>query len=197
MVDVRPLRVPPYSRLFWSNVVTSIGSQLTIVAVPTQVYDLTGSSGYVGLAGGVALVPLLLFGLWGGAIADAVDRRTLLLISNGGIAVTSVLFWLQAALSVNSVSLVLALLGLQQVFFAVNQPTRSAAIARLVPAELLPAAGALNGTVVSFGAAYVTWPADGTTPYMLSPTFSTRQGWEPCRVPYSPPYTSCRHCRSR
>lgn len=194
MVDVRPLRVPPYSRLFWSNVVTSIGSQLTIVAVPTQVYDLTGSSGYVGLAGGVALVPLLLFGLWGGAIADAVDRRTLLLISNGGIAVTSVLFWLQAALSVNSVSLVLALLGLQQVFFAVNQPTRSAAIARLVPAELLPAAGALNGTVVSFGAVMGPMLAGALIPvlglstlYLIDAAGLTLTMWAVWRLPSLPP----------
>ncbi|MFC0114755.1 MFS transporter [Kibdelosporangium aridum] len=150
-MDVRPLRVAPYRRLWMSTAVTSIGSQLTAVAVPKQVFDLTGSSGFVGLTGAVALVPLLVFGLYGGAIADMMDRRKLLLITNAGIALSSVLLWLQAALAVNSVWIVLLLLGLQQSFFAVNMPTRTAAIARLVPAELMPSAMALGSTVFTFG----------------------------------------------
>ncbi|SMD26885.1 MFS transporter [Kibdelosporangium aridum] len=150
-MDVRPLRVAPYRRLWMSTAVTSIGSQLTAVAVPKQVFDLTGSSGFVGLTGAVALVPLLVFGLYGGAIADMMDRRKLLLITNAGIALSSVLLWLQAALAVNSVWIVLLLLGLQQSFFAVNMPTRTAAIARLVPPELMPSAMALGSTVFTFG----------------------------------------------
>ncbi|ONI78979.1 MFS transporter [Actinosynnema sp. ALI-1.44] len=151
-MDVRPLRVRPYRRLWLSTAVTSIGAQLTAVAVPKQVFDLTGSSGYVGLTGAVALVPLLVFGLWGGAIADMMDRRKLLLITNAGIALSSVLLWLQAATGMRSVWVVLVLLGLQQSFFAVNMPTRSAAIARLVPAELMPSAMALGSTIFTFGA---------------------------------------------
>lgn len=150
-MDVRPLRVAPFRRLWLSTAVTAIGSQLTAVAVPKQVFDLTGSSGFVGLTGAVALVPLLVFGLWGGAIADAMDRRRLLFITNTGIAVSSALLWAQAAFGLNSVWVVLALLGLQQSFFAVNMPTRSAAIARLVPEELMPAAAALGSTIFTFG----------------------------------------------
>ncbi|MCP2250258.1 Transmembrane secretion effector [Lentzea aerocolonigenes] len=152
VIDTRPLRIIAYRRLWLSTIVTAVGSQLTAVAVPKQVYDLTGSSAWVGIAAGVALVPLLVFGLWGGAIADTVDRRKLLLVTNTGIAVSSVLLWAQAALNVGSVWLVIALLGLQQVFFAANAPARSASIARLVPAELLPSAGALGSTVMQFGA---------------------------------------------
>ncbi|MFD1048162.1 MFS transporter, partial [Kibdelosporangium lantanae] len=80
---------------------------------------------------------LLVFGLGGGAIADVMDRRKLLLISNAGIAVSSVLLWLQAVTGMQSVWVVLVLLGLQQSFFAINMPTRNAVIARLVPAEQL------------------------------------------------------------
>jgi Transmembrane secretion effector len=152
VMDTRPLRVASVRRLWASTAVTAVGSQLTAVAVPKQVFDLTGSSGYVGLSGAVALAPLLLFGIWGGAIADAVDRRKLLLVTNLGLAVTSVLLWVQAAVGLGSVWVVLVLLGLQQAFFAVNQPTRSASIARLVPVEQLPAAGALGSTVFTFGA---------------------------------------------
>jgi MFS family permease len=151
VLDVRPLRVAPFRRLWLSTAVTSLGSQLTAVAVPKQVFDLTGSSGFVGLTGAVALVPLLVFGLWGGAIADMMDRRKLLLITNSGVALSSALLWAQAAMDVDSVWVVLVLLGLQQSFFAVNMPTRSAAIARLVPAELMPSAMALNSTVFTFG----------------------------------------------
>ena len=142
----------PFRRLWASTAVTAIGSQLTAVAVPKQVYDITNSSGYVGLAGAVALVPLLVFGVWGGAIADTVDRRKLLVVTNLGIAVTSLLLWMQAALHLNSVWVVLVLLALQQGLFAVNQPARSASVARLVSAELMPAANAVYNMVFSFGA---------------------------------------------
>lgn len=152
VVDTRPLKIPAYRRLWISTAVTAIGSQLTAVAVPKQVFDITGSSGWVGLTGAVALVPLLVFGLWGGAIADTVDRRKLLMVTNVGIAVTSALLWLQAFLGLNSVWLVLLLLGTGQAFFAVNMPTRNAAIARLVPTELLPSAVALGSTMAQFGA---------------------------------------------
>jgi MFS family permease len=152
VVDTRPLKIPAYRRLWVSTAVTAIGSQLTAVAVPKQVFDLTGSSGFVGLTGAVALVPLLFFGLWGGAIADTVDRRRLLLVTNTGVAVTSAALWLQALLRVESVWLVLVLLGVNQAFFAVNMPTRSAIIARLVPVEILPSAIALGATVGQFGA---------------------------------------------
>jgi MFS family permease len=152
MVDTRPLKIVPFRRLWASTAVTAIGSQLTAVAVPKQVYDITGSSGFVGLAGVFALAPLLVFGLWGGAIADTVDRRKLLLVTNAGIALTSLLLWAQAAAHADSVWLVLILLAVQQGLFAVNQPARSASVPRLVPLELMPAANAVYGTVFSFGA---------------------------------------------
>jgi MFS family permease len=152
VLDTRPLRVVPFRRLWASTAVTAIGSQLTAVAVPKQVYDITNSSGYVGLAGAVALVPLLVFGLWGGAVADTVDRRRLLVVTNLGIAITSLLLWAQAAAHLDSVWVVLALLALQQGLFAVNQPARSASVARLVSPELMPAANAVYNMVFSFGA---------------------------------------------
>jgi len=145
------LAIRPFRRLWVSTAITAVGSQLTVVAVPKQVFDLTGSSAYVGLTGAFGLVPLLVFGLWGGAIADAVDRRTVILVSNVGITLTSVVFWLQAAMGVGDVWFVLVLFAVQQAFVAVNLPTRTAAVARLVPVSLLPSATALSATVSSFG----------------------------------------------
>ncbi|WP_370972979.1 MFS transporter [Amycolatopsis sp. cg9] len=154
IVDTRPLKIPAFRRLWLSTVVTAVGTQLTAVAVPKQVFDLTGSSAYVGLTGLVALVPLLVFGLWGGAVADAVDRRKLLFVTNVGVAVTSALLWLQAFANFGSVWLVLGLLAVNQAFFAINMPTRGAVVARLVPGELLPSANALNTTMSTFGAVF-------------------------------------------
>ncbi|WP_133907677.1 MFS transporter [Actinophytocola oryzae] len=149
-MDTRPLRIPTYRRLWISTAITAVGSQLTTVAVPKQVFDLTGSSAYVGLAGAFGLVPLLIFGLWGGALADAFDRRSVILVTNVGVALTSGLFWLLAVVG-TSVWVVLGLFAVQQAFVAVNLPTRTAAVARLVPAELIAPATALSATVGSFG----------------------------------------------
>ena len=150
--DVTPLRTPDFRRLWLAGIVTVIGGNLTVFAVPVQVYALTRSSAYVGLAGLFALVPLVIFGLLGGAWADAMDRRTLLIITSSGLAVSSVLLWAQAALALNNVWVVLLLLAVQQAFFAVNWPTRGAAIPRMLPIEQLPAANSLNMTVQQFGA---------------------------------------------
>ncbi|GAA0511818.1 MFS transporter [Saccharopolyspora subtropica] len=150
-IDTRPLKYPAYRRLWLSTIVTAVGAQFSAVAVPKQLYDITGSSAYVGLAGIFGLVPLLVFGLWGGAIADAVDRRRLLLITNGGLAATAVLLWFAAAADIRSVWLVLVIFALQQTFFAINSPARGAAIARLIPVHLLPSAQALGATVFQLG----------------------------------------------
>ncbi|MFF6824416.1 MFS transporter [Streptomyces longwoodensis] len=150
-MDARPLGIPAYRRLWTSTIVTAVGSQLTAVAVPKQIYDITGSSAWVGYASLAGLVPMVLFALWGGAVADTVDRRKLLLVTNTGIAVTSVLFWVQAVTSLASVPVLMVLLALQQAFFGLNAPARTASIARLVPADQLPAANALGSTVTQTG----------------------------------------------
>ncbi|MGP4052094.1 MFS transporter [Streptomyces sp. 2A115] len=150
-MDTRPLRRPAYRRLWSSTIVTAVGSQLTAVAVPKQIYDITGSSAWVGYASFAGLLPLVVFALWGGAIADSVDRRKLLLITNTGIAVTSLLFWIQAVTGLDSVPVLMVLLALQQAFFGLNSPARQASIARLVPKDELAAANALGSTVMQTG----------------------------------------------
>jgi len=150
--DTIPLRTPDFRRLWLAGIVTVIGGNLTIFAVPVQLYALTQNSAYVGLSGLFALVPLIVFGLLGGAWADAMDRRLLLIIASIGLAFSSVLLWLQAALTLNNVWVVLCLLSVQQAFYAINSPTRSAAIPRMLPGDQLAAANSLNFTVFQFGA---------------------------------------------
>ncbi len=146
--DTFPLRAPDFRRLWWAGIPTVIGANLTIFVVPVQVYALTGSSAYVGLSGVFALVPLVVFGLWGGAPADAMDRRVLLIIASVGLALASLGLWAQAALGLNNVGM----LSVQQAFYAVNAPTRAAAIPRMLPEEQLASANALNMMVTQFGA---------------------------------------------
>ncbi|TXI53469.1 MAG: MFS transporter, partial [Mycobacterium sp.] len=150
--DTTPLRTPDFRRLWLAGVVTVIGGNLTIFAVPVQLYALTQNSAYVGLSGLFALVPLIVFGLLGGAWADAMDRRLLLIITSCGLAVASVLLWVQAAAGFDNVWVVLLLLSVQQAFYAINAPTRAAAIPRMLPIAQLPAANSLNMTVQQFGA---------------------------------------------
>ncbi len=145
--DTTPLQSPDFRRLWVAGIPTVIGANLTIFAVPVQIYALTKSSAYVGLAGLFAPAPLIVFGLLGGAWADAMDRRILLIIASCGLAVSSLLLWAQAVVAVEArtgVWLLLCLLSVQQAFYAVNAPTRAAAI---LAAAL--SAGAVAGGVVS------------------------------------------------
>jgi MFS family permease len=91
------------------------------------------------------------FALWGGAVADSVDRRKLMLVTNAGLAVTALLLWAQALAGAHSVALLMVLLAAQQACWGMNAPARSASIARLVPASELPAANALGSTVMQTG----------------------------------------------
>ncbi|ANH37657.1 Enterobactin exporter EntS [Nocardioides dokdonensis FR1436] len=152
LADTRPLRNDHFRRLWVANIVTVVGAQLTVVAVPAQIYADTGSSAYVGLTGLFGLVPLVVFGLYGGALADVFDRRSILRVTTVGLIATSALFAVQAFAGSTNVWLLLCLFALQQAFFAVNQPTRSAVLPKLLAPDLLPAANSLNMTVFQAGA---------------------------------------------
>lgn len=151
-MDTTPLRNPAYRRLFWGVAATMLGQQMTLVAVPFQVYALTGDSLMVGVTSIVSLVPLIVFGLLGGAIADSMDRRRLMLITSAGAAVTSALLAGQALLPGDGhLALLWVLTAFVSAFAAVNQPTRSAAIPALVGPAGVPAANALSMTVRQAG----------------------------------------------
>jgi MFS family permease len=152
LADTTPLEHPHFRRLWTANIITVIGAQLNIIVVPLQIYDITDSSAYVGLAGAFGLVPLVIFGLYGGALSDRMDRTKLLRITTVGMIVTAVAFWAQAASGLDNVWLLLCVFAVQQAFFAVNQPTRTAVIARIVPLGKIGAATSLNMTVTQAGA---------------------------------------------
>jgi MFS family permease len=150
-VDVRPLRHTDFRRLFLGQGVAFVGFQLTAVAVPVQMYAVTHSSFWVGLLGLAALVPLVILGLYGGSVSDAVDRRTLLVsaslvtwLATGGLL-------LQALLGPGDRWVLLALVAFQSGAFAMSSPTRNALVPRLLPLELVPAGNTLNYTMGNLG----------------------------------------------
>ncbi|CAM5392305.1 MFS transporter [Streptomyces xanthochromogenes] len=150
--DLTPFRISAdYRRLWFGNMVSWVGSAMTALAISLQVYDLTGSSFYVGLVGIFTLVPLVAFGLYGGAIADTVDRRKLGLYSALGSAVLSAALSAGTFAGVANVWFLYAVIALQSVCQALNGPARSAMIPRLLPPEHLPAANALNSMVMTTG----------------------------------------------
>ncbi len=85
-VDIRPLQESrDFRRLWFGTGISAVGSQITTVAIPYQLYEETRSTLLVGMLGVAALVPLLIVPIYGGAVADAVDRRRLLLLSDVGL----------------------------------------------------------------------------------------------------------------
>jgi MFS family permease len=195
LTDVRPLQVsPPYRRLFLGNTVAQLGQQMTNVAVAIQVYSISHSSFFVGLVGVFALVPLVVLGLYGGAIADAVDRRTLSLVASAGLWAISVALAVQAFAGNGSVWVLYGLIAVQSGFYAINNPARSAMVPRLLDKELIPAASALN--MASFnlgftfgpmlGALAITWQGFGAAYAIDVATFSAAY-YALLRLPRMPP----------
>jgi MFS family permease len=117
---------------------------MTAVAVPVQVYSLTHSSLAVGLIGLPLAVPLIALGLIGGSIADAVDRRALVLVTSVCLAVVSLALAAQAALHTRQVWLLYALVALQSSFSAIDSPARRTFVSRLLPVGHIRAASALS-----------------------------------------------------
>ena len=150
-VDTRPLAIPAYRRLLIGQGTSFVGSMLTQVAVPVEVYAISRSSLYVGLVGLVGLVPIVIFGLYGGAIADAVDRRTLYFWSSVGSWPMTLGLLAQTLVGLDDIAVILALVFAQSAAFAIASSARGAIIPRLVPEDLVASANTLNFTVGNVG----------------------------------------------
>ncbi len=153
VIDLSPLRHPDFRRLWTGNSVAFVGFALTAVAVPVQVYDITGSSFWVGLLGAVGFVPLVVFGLWGGAIADAADRRMLLIASSLVLWACTLVLLVQALLGLRSLALLLVVVAVQSGAFAVASSTRGAVVPRVLPASEVASANTLNFTATTIASA--------------------------------------------
>ncbi len=198
VIDTRPLKVPAYRRMWVGNGVSFFGFQFTSVAVPVQMYAVTHSSAWVGLLGIAGLVPLLIFGLWGGAAADVVDRRKLLLASSTLAWLSTVGLLAQALLGARSGYLLLGLTAVQSAGFAVSSPSRQAIVPRIVPSRLVPAANTLTYTTTTAGGVLgplaaglifgIASTSTGVTvAYLVDAALFTISFWATWRLPPIPP----------
>ena len=160
LLDIAPLRQDRDFRLLWAGqVVSAMGTNITRVALPFQVYVLTGSTLAVAALATVQLIAILMFSLAAGTLADALDRRRLLLVTQSGLALSSLALAAVAFMPSPPLLLILFLAFVHASVGAVDQPTRSSAIPRLVPPERLSAAIALNQ--LNFQIASIAGPALG------------------------------------
>jgi predicted MFS family arabinose efflux permease len=157
VVDTRPVRADPAFRRLWLGTTASTFSgQVAVVAVLFQVWELTRSSVWVGVVGLAEGLPMIVFGLLGGSLADRLDRRRLVLVTSAGAAVAAGLLALQAALDLRLIAVVLVLVGAQTASAALGSSARRAFVAGLLPREQVPAGLALNH--LSFQAAMLLGP---------------------------------------
>ncbi len=149
-VDVSPLRANrQFSLLFYGQLVSMAGSNLTMVAVPLQVYLETHSSLWVGLASLIQLPFLIVGALWGGVLGDRLNRRSLLVSNSLILAVLSAGLALNAQLHHTHFVFLIILAALAAGFGGFSGPIRTAAIPQLVPPNKLVAAYSLNQVIVN------------------------------------------------
>ncbi|MET9297413.1 MFS transporter [Streptomyces sp. NPDC003077] len=151
--DLSPWRSSRDFRLMWcAGAVTVFGTFLTFVAVPLQLKELTGSTVAVGAVGAVELVPLIVFGLYGGALADAVDRRKLVVWSEAGLGLLSVILLLNSVLPQPQVWPLYVVAAATSALTGLQRPALTAILPRVVPHDQLAAAAALNSLRWQIGA---------------------------------------------
>jgi MFS family permease len=142
-VDLRPLRRRDFRLLFGAQAVSFLGTMVTYVALPWQMFTLTGSSLAVGLLGLVELAPLLVTAFVGGALADWMDRRRLVILTDLGLMAGCVALAVNAGLPDPSVAVLYVTAGAMSAFNGLQRPSLEALTPRLVPQDEIPAAAAL------------------------------------------------------
>jgi MFS family permease len=152
LVDLSPLRKSrEYRLLYTGQTVSLFGSMLTFVAVPYQVFRLSHSSLWVGLLGAFQLVPLLAAALYGGALADALDRRRMLVVAELALTACSAALALNARLAEPNLVLVFVLAAVMSAISGFHQPALQAMTQELVSRDDQTAAAALGALRYSLG----------------------------------------------
>jgi MFS family permease len=141
-----------YRLLYTGQLVSMFGSMITYVAVPYQVFEMTHSSFAVGLLGAAQLMPLLIFALWGGAYADAMDRRKLLIVSEIFMMCGSLALAINGMIARASVALIFVVSAAMSACNGFHRPALDAMTPRLVDREDLTAVSALNSFRFSLSA---------------------------------------------
>jgi MFS family permease len=158
-MDLRPLRRRDFRLLYAAQAVSLLGTMVTYVALPWQMYTLTRSSLAVGLLGVVELVPLLLTAFVGGALADWMDRRRLVIATEIGLMAGCLTLMANAARPTPSVAVLYLAAALMSALTGLQRPSLEAMAPQLVPPEQIPAMAALTAFRGSVG--MIAGPAIG------------------------------------
>ncbi|GII34084.1 MFS transporter [Planotetraspora mira] len=159
-LDLSPLRESrDFRLLLGSNLVTQIGTLITMVAVPYQMKELTGSYLAVGLVSMAEFIPMVICGLWGGAIADALDRRKIVIVSEVGLCLTSVLLLVNALVPEPQAWVLYVVGALAAGFGSVRGPSEQALINRVLRLDQMTAGFAIQGVIGN--TAMIAGPAAG------------------------------------
>lgn len=151
--DLSPFRSSRDFRLLWvQGLVTNFGSFMAMIALPLQIKDLTDSPLAVGAMGAVELVPLIVFGLYGGALADAVDRRKVILLTEAGLGLLAVVLLVNSALPQPLLWPLYVVAAGVSALAGLQRPALDSLMARIVPHDQLTAAAALNSVRWQLGA---------------------------------------------
>ncbi|CAB4605835.1 MAG: MFS transporter [Actinobacteria bacterium] len=143
-VDISPLRkYPDFRRLWSSGLISYFGSMITYVALPFQIKELTNSYIAVGLMGAVELIPLIVFGLYGGVLADRVDRRKMILFTEFALMVMTFSLFINSQLAEPSLIWIYIVAGSFAALDGLQRPSADAILPRLVGHADLPSASAL------------------------------------------------------
>jgi MFS family permease len=186
VADIAPLRTSRDFRLvFGSRTVTLFGSQATEVALLVQARQLTGSAVAVGLLGAVELVPLVVFGLYGGALADRLDRRRLIRWCEAGLGGCAALLLINASLPRPMVWPLYLIAAVMMALAALQRPSLDASVPRIVSRDQLTAAAALlslsaNASVIvgtTLGGLLATWPGPGAVYVLDVASFAVSLGF--------------------
>ncbi|WP_433429878.1 MFS transporter [Nonomuraea sp. CA-141351] len=152
-IDLSPLRDSrDYRLLFSSGVITMFGTLITMVAVPYQMKELTDSYVAVGLVSLAEFVPMVVCGLWGGAIADALDRRKIIVLSELGLLVTSAALMVNALLPSPQVWVLYVMGAISTGISCLQRPSLEAVFQQVVKHEQQAAAAVLSSMRWNFGA---------------------------------------------
>ncbi|GIH11499.1 MFS transporter [Rhizocola hellebori] len=143
-LDLSPLRIRDFRLLYAGASISGFGSMFTMVAIPYNVAILTNDPLMVGLLGVCELIPLLFMSFVGGALADYVDRRKLIIWSELAAAVLIGLLLLNSVLGEQQLWLLFAIAAVSATITGVHRPAMDSIMPRLAPPEMMPAVGALN-----------------------------------------------------
>ena len=151
-LDLTPLRkYRDFRLIFTAGLFSYFGSMITFVALPFQIKELTNSFWAVGLIGVVEIVPLTIFGLYGGVLADHVDRKKMIWLTEFGTLLATLILFLNARRENPSVILLFVIAAVFAALSGLKRPSQEAILPRLVSHSDLPSASALMSLRWQFG----------------------------------------------